>query len=436
MRYRRILIVLVVAFFTVQLSGCSKNPVTGQQELSLVGEKQEIETGKEYYPMMTQMNNGELQDQNLQEYVNKIGQQIADVSHNPDLPFKFNIVNTSTPNAYALPGGFISVTRGLLLKMDDEDQLAAVIGHEIAHATARHYAQQKTQSVFTGLLLTAGSIYLKSEGVQNVGLYQDLGRIGAQAMLASYSRSQEAQADRLGLRYMAKAGYDPNGMVELQQILLRQRKREPGALKQIFASHPLSESRIKKAKEQIPNLRSKIQIPTNNQANRFQPLVMRTWIPRKPAYEHMDTGVKKLKDDLNQEAVDNFQNAIDRYRGEALFHAWNGKAYDESGRYSKARESLNRAIQMNPNVFRIQLFSGINFFNLDKYRDSLSALERAESLLPKIPDVKYYRGRNHEALGNRDKAAGYYKGYLKQVKKGEKAQYAARRLREWGYVSS
>ncbi|MFB6346347.1 MAG: M48 family metalloprotease [bacterium] len=136
----------------------------------------------------------------------ELGSRLAEVSDAPGYPYEFNVVNSSTPNAYALPGGFISVTRGLLLEMTSEDQLAAVLGHEIVHVTARHAAQQRTRSTVSQLLLSAGNIYLQAENVSHAGLYQDLGSIGARAILSSYSRAQEKLSDRVGMRYMAKAG--------------------------------------------------------------------------------------------------------------------------------------------------------------------------------------------------------------------------------------
>jgi predicted Zn-dependent protease len=208
----------------VFVGGCSKNPVTGESNISFLDRQEEIKMGRKYYPLMTQRYGGELRGKTLQTYVQNLGEQIAAVSDRPNLPYQFNVVNSSTHNAYALPGGFISITRGLLLEMDREAQLAAVLGHEVVHVAARHSVQQQTQGFFTNILLTAGSLYLRVEGFQYTGLYQDLGHVGAKAYLASYSRSQERQADLVGMRYIAKAGYDPKGMMKLQKLLLNLKK--------------------------------------------------------------------------------------------------------------------------------------------------------------------------------------------------------------------
>lgn len=417
------------------LAGCATNPVTGEQEFSLISRKEGIRSGRQQHTMMTQLYDGELRDEALQTYVSRIGHQLAAVSHDPDLPYEFNVVNTSVPNAYALPGGFVTITRGLLLEMDHERELAAVIGHEIAHATARHGAQQYTRSVFTGLFLTVGEIYLRTEGVQSAGLYGDLGSIGAQAFLASYSRSQERQADRLGIHYMAKAGYDPEGMVDLQQTLLALREQQPGWIEQLFSTHPLSEERIADSRRVIGEVRREVDMPRDQRLNQFEPRVVETWKPRKPAYHHMDSGVAHLKNDKPEAAKEDFRTAIQTYDGEALFHGWLGRALSAQDKPEEARPHLDRALALNDGVFRLQLYSGVNHLELEQNQASLENLRRADELLSGFPDVMFFRGVNHDELGNREEAAKFYRRYLDKVSRGGKAEHARRRLREWGYAA-
>ena len=431
---RKFTIFTVIVFSLAMVNGCAKNPVTGQQELSFMSKQEEIQTGKRFYPMMTQVNDGEVQDAELQQYVQNLGEQLASVSHRPDLPYQFNVVNASNANAYALPGGFISVTRGLILNMKHEDELAAVIGHEIAHATARHGAKGQTRSILTNILLTAGQVYLQTQGVAHAGLYSDLSQVGASAILASYSRGQEQQADRLGIEYMTKAGYNPRGMVDLQQILLRQRKRNPSMVEQLFASHPLSEKRIKDSKKQIQKLDVKPVSGIKGPVNLFEERVENTWYPRKVAYEEMDSGVKHIKNDRASKAEKHFRNAIDHYEDEALFHTWLGRSLDEQGKHDEARNALDRSVAINGEVFRVRLFSAINYFKREQHSKSLKELDRADELLPDHPSVDFYRGKNREKMGNRDKAAEQYTRYLKKVNEGENARYAVQRLRQWGYV--
>jgi predicted Zn-dependent protease len=417
----------------VLVGGCSKNPVTGESNISLMDRQEEIKMGRQYYPLMTQRYGGELYGKTLQTYVQNMGEQIASVSDRPNLPYTFNVVNSATHNAYALPGGFITITRGLLFEMDREAQLAAVLGHEIVHAAARHSVQQQTQGMFTNLLLTAGSLYLQAEGVQYTGLYQDLGRIGASAYLANYSRAQEEQADRLGMRYMAKAGYDPHGMIELQKILLRLKKGEPGTIEQFFASHPMTEERIDYSKNELKEIRGKIDPPTGNQLNRFEPVVVETWFPRKPAYRKLAAGRRQLKNGKVLKAVGTLREARSKFDGDPLIHAWLGGALNEAYRFDKAREALDRGLKLTRNIYRLRLFSGINSYELGRYQQSLTSLRAAQGLLPGMPEVIFYKGRNYEALGVQKQAADLYIRYLKIAPRGENADYARRRLRTWGY---
>lgn len=399
-----------------------------------MSKQEEIDIGKKYYPQLTQMNNGPLKDEQLQNYVSELGHQIADVSHRPDLPYEFNVVNTSTPNAYALPGGFISVTRGLLFEMEHEGELAAVIGHEIAHATARHSAQQQTSGILANIGMIGLNVYLQKEGVSNPDLWMQGGRLVAGMGMASYSRSQEQQADRLGIEYMAKAGYDPQGMVDLQRTLLETRKQKPGFLQQLFSSHPLSEERIDDSKKIIDDVQSRIDRPADQQLNLFEGRVVDVWFPRRSAYTKMDSGVQQVTEENFKKAESNFRGAIEEYQNEALFHAWLGRSLQKQNDLSEARTALDRAVEQNPDVFRIRLFNGILYFEQDQYQTSLDELIKADDLLPNFPETQFYQGRNHEELGNRDTAAEFYIKYLKQVNEGEKAQYAYRRLQQWGYV--
>lgn len=433
---KRIYFLFIIANTVLLLGGCAKNPVTGESQFMIVDQQRSINQGRELYPKLTQMNNGELPAPELQAYVNKLGQQIAAMSHQPDLPFKFNVVNTATPNAYALPGGYISITRGLILEMDSEDQLAAVIGHEIVHATARHSAAQRSKGIAAQLVLGAGSIYLQSEGVDNAALYAGLGGLGAQAYLADYSREQESQADRIGMEYMAKAGYDPQGMVKLQKLFLRLRKNKPGLIKQFFSSHPLTEKRVAQARKHVQSLQEKIDIPVQEQHNRFEQVVIQKWKPRRPAYEKLKEAKTTLVEkDQPTQAITTLREARAQFNGDGLIHAWYGAALTGADRAQEGREAINKARQLNPDVYRIELISALNHYRLEQYSTSLDSLKRAEKLLGPTPMVVYYKGRNYEELKQRKKAAQAYKAYLNHTSDGERARHARSQLKEWGYLN-
>ena len=233
------------------LLGCATNPVTGESEFSLVSESQELEVGKQYYGPTIQSFDGEYPDPEAQAYVRKIGSRLAALSHRPGLQYEFTIVNTSMMNAFALPGGKICITRGLLTKQTNESQLAAVLGHEIGHVTARHGAAGMTRQMVLGGLLNIGAAALDYKQVAGREAILMAGAAGVQAVIAKYSRGQETQSDELGLGYMTKAGYNPKGAVELFGIFKKLQKNEPGFVEKMFASHPQSQDRMNHSEDLI-----------------------------------------------------------------------------------------------------------------------------------------------------------------------------------------
>ncbi|HAP53457.1 MAG TPA: peptidase M48, partial [Marinobacter adhaerens] len=211
---------LVAIALALTLSGCSVNPVTGENQLSLIGESQELAMGAEQYVPTQQTQGGRFYvDPELTLYVSEVGQKMARVSDRPDLPYEFVVLNSSVPNAWALPGGKIAINRGLLTELDDEAQLASVLGHEIVHAAARHSVQRMQQ----GMLISAGVAGLGFALSDNewAGLIMGGAALGAQLALAQYSQGDELESDHYGILYMKEAGYDPQAAVELQELFLK-----------------------------------------------------------------------------------------------------------------------------------------------------------------------------------------------------------------------
>jgi predicted Zn-dependent protease len=196
------------------LAGCAVNPATGEREISLVSESQEIEMGRSSDPAATAQFGGLYPDDGLQSYVSQIGQRLAAQSERPNLPWSFKVVDHELINAFALPGGFIYVTRGILSHMNSEAELAAVLGHEVGHVTARHTAQQITRQQLGVIGLIGASIF--SETVRQ---NQGIAVAGMGLLLLRYGRDAEREADALGFRYMTRTGHHPEGMSRVMQTL-------------------------------------------------------------------------------------------------------------------------------------------------------------------------------------------------------------------------
>ena len=222
-------------------SACAVNPVTGKNELSLMSTGDEVAIGEKNYPPSLQAQGGVYHvDLELQRYVSDVGNRLAAVSDNPQLPYEFSVINNPTPNAWALPGGKIAINRGLLLHLNDEAQLAAVLAHEIVHAAARHGAAQQSRG--TLMQIGLGAIQAGSEGRQYQKYTDMASSLGMRAWLARYGRDDELESDRYGMIYMARAGYEPLAAVELQQtfLALSGDGDRDNQFSDLFSSHPPS----------------------------------------------------------------------------------------------------------------------------------------------------------------------------------------------------
>ena len=225
---------------------CATNPATGKHEISLMSVEQEIAIG-EQQDVQVRKEMGVYSDRALQDYISGIGMRLAANSDRPNLPWHFTIVDTPAVNAFALPGGYIYITRGILPYLQDEAQLAGVLGHEIGHVTARHAAQQYSRSVGAELGLLAGAIF-----VPQTRPFTELGESGVSVLMLKYSRDDEAQSDALGVKYAARTGWDPAGVPQMLTTLGRiedasDNKGTPSWLQ----THPLAADRVERVQSAV-----------------------------------------------------------------------------------------------------------------------------------------------------------------------------------------
>ena len=189
-----------------------------------------------------------VEDRAALAYVNAVGQRIVRQTELGQLPWKFHIVGSKEVNAFNVPGGHVYVNSGLITSTGDVAEFAAVLAHEISHGVSRHGTEQLSRAYGISAL---GSVLLG----QNPKVYEQiLAQVLAQGSMARFSRSAENEADRLGVRYMFEAGYDPNGMVSMFRGLLEQRRRQPSSVEQFFSTHPLTEDRIATVQKDISTL--------------------------------------------------------------------------------------------------------------------------------------------------------------------------------------
>ena len=238
--------IVLLGLATLLLSACATNPVTGSSQLAM-SEGWELSQGAKYHQQILQQYQV-YDDPALQQYVNEIGQRLAAKSHRPDLKFTFTLLDSPQVNAFALPGGYVYVTRGIMSYMNSEAHLAGVIGHEIGHVTARHGAQRAMQQQLAGVATAAVAIGTGSGDLAQIS--QVLGG----ALMSGYGRQQELESDRLGAEYIAKNNYDPQDMIEVIGLLkdqelfatekARREGKQPQAYHGLFASHPRNDQRL------------------------------------------------------------------------------------------------------------------------------------------------------------------------------------------------
>jgi predicted Zn-dependent protease len=234
----------LLTFLTLALA-CARNPVTGKRQMSLMSTEQEISLGASADPQV-QAEYGIYTDQALTAFINEKGQAMAKVSHRPNLPWTFKIVDSPVVNAFAVPGGKVYFTRGIMAHFNSEAQFAGVLGHEIGHVTARHGAEQYTKGTLAQIGLMVGMI-----ASPQFAQFGEAASTGVQLLMLRNGRNDESESDRLGVQYSAKIGYDPTPMADFFQTLKRVSDKASGgqSLPTFMSTHPDPENRYTKVKE-------------------------------------------------------------------------------------------------------------------------------------------------------------------------------------------
>ena len=397
----------------------------------LVSEEEEIQVDKQYSPLQFSSDYGTVRDKALSEYVSDVGKSMSSRTHRPKMPYSFRVVNATYVNAYAFPGGSIACTRGILLDLDNEAQLAALLGHELGHVNARHTAQQMSKGSITQVFVGGLSVLA---GVAGGGLGQvaaQLGTIGAGALLASYSRDNEREADALGMEYMVKAGYDPKGMVGLMDMLRSLNKSKPSAIELMFSTHPMSDERyataVKRAKEDYPKAAS---LPVYRERYMDNTERLRA---QKEAIEEMQKGEQLMAKEKFKEAESHFRKALreapEDYAGLVMMATCQLVQKDYRGGLRYAEE----AQAVYPREAQAHHLSGFAKIQTKDYEGAYEEFSTYEKLLPANPNSIFFKGYALEGMRKREEAAKEYTRYLKVVQEGQYAQHAYKRLVEWGY---
>ena len=417
---KRSFLLLVSVFLLIS---CAVNPVTGRKEIMLINESQEIMMGKSSAPSLKWEFGGEYHDDELKAYLGTIVNKIWQNSERPHLPVQFYVQNTSVPNAFALPG-YVAITRGLLSEMENEAQFAAVMGHEVGHVMARHSAQRISRMQLQQIGLAVGSVAI--EGTGGADTLLQLGAIGSSLVLLKFDRGQEIQSDRLGARYMADLGYDPNEAISAHEVLeksvdnylsrLDKSRREDNIITNLLSTHPRTSVRLDEIQGMINELPS-YSVKGDGKFNlRFQKATQRMRVVNK-VYHIYDRAEVLYNEKKYKEAEKELNEAIGKDNSQAPFHTLLGFIKLQQKGYEEAATSYGKALSIDPGYQPSIYGMGLVNFLQERYKPAILSFEKSLKLFPGHAPTHFAIGKSHFMLKQYSDAIPYLKNFAGAVPK-------------------
>jgi predicted Zn-dependent protease len=395
-----------VIFLLIFTLSCTQtyDPLSGKKVFTLISTKQEIELGQMYVPLAINSNEGQYPDLEVRRYIEKIGNRIAKVTPRK-LPYKFFIVNSGEVNAFALPGGGIFVNRGLILVLNNEGELAGVIGHELGHVNARHHVKFLEKQYGINLILSIISIFVANKDYGDLVL--NIGKIGANLLTLKYSREQESQADELGVKFAYEAGYDPRGLLETFKIFEKIGKVHAP---EWLLTHPLPKNRYKHVLELIKKYDlNKPLIKDTSEFHKIKNKILKT----KKSYDLLKKAEKEIQEKNLYGALTILNESIKIYPRNNAALTIRSIVYADLEKFKKSLKDAEKAIKIDNLYFLPKLVSGFDLLKLKKYKKSIKILEKAKRLIPSFPDTYYFLGLDYENIGDIQKAVQNYRTALK-----------------------
>lgn len=413
-------------------SGCAINPVTGANQLMMVSEQTEIDIDRQQAPHQFSADYGVVQDSSLNGYISEIGKTISLHTHRHSVPYSFRCVNATYINAYAFPGGSIAVTRGILVKLKNEAELAALIGHELGHINARHSAQQMSKGTISSALVGGLAMVIGSRNSQLGDIAQQIGMVGQGVFLARYSRDNEREADALGNQYMVSAGYSTDGFVGLMELLNSMSSGHNASAEMLFATHPMGSERYKTAIDMANTKYSQSKtFPVNKERYMDRTAVLRAKLNLITTLQNGETALGKQQ---YSDAERLFKNALKIDSGDYTAYLMMAKCMLVQKNYTSALKYAKEGAAIYPSEAQAQHVAGFASIHLKQYENALNYFSKYEQLLPGSSGTLFFKGYSFEGMDRTKDAATQYQQYLKQVQEGDYAKHAYKRLQEWGYI--
>jgi predicted Zn-dependent protease len=411
---------------------CATDPVTGKKQFMLVSEDTEKQIDRQYSPLQFSTDFGAVQDSQLNSYVSDVGNKMAAASHRPHMPYSFRVVNATYVNAYAFPGGSIAATRGIMLSLENEAELASLLGHELGHVNARHSAEQMSKGQLTQALVGGISVLAGTQSAALGDLAGQLGQISAGALLASYSRDNEREADALGMSYMVGAGYGSEGFVGLMEMLNSLSKHKSTTVDLLFATHPMSQERYDTA-VQTANTKYKAALKGPLYKERYMDHTAGLRA-KKEAIEEIQNGEKMLAARKYEAASDHFRQALKKAPDDYVALCMMSISNLAQKQYAVGRQYAEMAQTAYPQEAQAYHLSGYANVQLKDFENAYEEFSAYERLLPGNPNTIFFKGYCQEGMNHIEQAANEYHRYLQVVRQGQYAQHAYKRLVDWGYI--
>ena len=401
----------------ILLCSCAVNPVSGEREFMLVSEDQEVSIGKEAAPSLKWEYGGYYEDSALESYLDSIVKNLWKNSERPNLPVKFYIQNTSVPNALALPG-YVAITRGLLSDMENEAQFAAVMGHEIGHVMARHTAKKISRMQLQQLGIAIGAAAL--EGKKGSDALLAVGAMGSSLLLLKYDRDQEIQADRLGVKYMATLGYDPNEALSAHKVLeqsvdnylkrLGKSRGEDSFISNLTSTHPRAEVRLGEIQDMIT------QLPPHSIKNdgkfsaRFRTETRRLNEINK-IYHIYDKAEQAYQEKKYSDAEKHLQEAIKLNSAQAPFHNLYGFIKLQEKNYEDADKSFGKALSVNPGYQPSIYGKGLVYYYKENYKKAVQEFKKGLDAFPGHAQTHFGLGKSYFQMNQYAEAIPYLQNF-------------------------
>jgi predicted Zn-dependent protease len=465
--------ILALFLCSAMLISCAVNPVSGKKELMFVSENQEMELGREFYPNALWGDiggGGEFKDERLRSYLNETVSRLHSVSHRPQLPVEFAIQNSSVPNAWAIPG-YVVMTRGLIAVLDSEAEFAFVMGHEMGHVSARHSAQHMTYGMVQQMGLGTAGIALSGKDYADIAL--GVGAVGSSLLLLKYSRDDELEADRLGILYMTKIGYDPQNAIrahrnleKVSQEYMKQIGKDPtekGFFEDLLSTHPRTSVRIDEIQSIINSVEPVIS-GDGTYRERYQREKAGLESINKIYLAYYDPAVRAFQNDSIAEADALILKAIQADQHQPSFYTLKGfimlkgKDFPEAERYFKTAVNiqndyepayrglgalkyyqkayteginyLKKGASIFPQDISAHYFLGMSYYQLKDCQSAIPHLNMVSQAQSNHPEIHGILGTCYEAEGKLSDAYNEYSMQLQVAPDSNVGKYAAERIKE------